>query len=270
MDLTALLYIAIGLSLIMMIAWAVQRLTGNSGWVDVIWSSAVGLGGVAAAILPSAGADLHRRIAVGVLIVLWSARLAWHIAQRAAKGEDDPRYAEMAREAGKAWPVQLFIFLQIQAAAAFVLVVAVRLAAVHPGPFPAVGDIVGALLLIVAVAGEGIADAQLARFGHAHKGEKKVCDIGLWRYSRHPNYFFEWLGWCAWAVVAVNSQPLSWLALGAPSLMYILLVHVSGIPPLEKHMLNSRGDAFRDYIARTNAFFPGPRHKSDLSKELQS
>ena len=267
MDLISLAYIAGGLSLAMMIAWAVQRLTGNSGWVDVIWSSAVGLGGLAAALLPDPGADPHRRIVVGVLIALWSARLAWHIAGRAAKGEDDPRYAEMAQQAGKAWPLQLFIFLQIQAAAAFVLVVAVRLAAIHPGPFPAIGDMIGAVLLIVAVAGEGIADAQLARFGREHKGQKAVCDTGLWRYSRHPNYFFEWLGWCAWAVIAFDALPVSWLALGAPLLMYVLLAYVSGVPPLEKHMLKSRGARFRDYQARTNAFFPGPPHKPKLSKE---
>jgi steroid 5-alpha reductase family enzyme len=87
-----------------------------------------------------------------------------------------------------------------------------------------------------------------------------VMEIGLWRYSRHPNYFFEWLGWCAWPLLAITMAfGWSWLSLLAPLLMYWLLVHVSGIPPLERHMLASRGDKFRALQARVNAFFPGPR-----------
>ncbi|MBW8881271.1 MAG: DUF1295 domain-containing protein, partial [Asticcacaulis sp.] len=89
-----------------------------------------------------------------------------------------------------------------------------------------------------------------------------VCDNGLWKWSRHPNYFFEWLGWVGWAVLACGQpfggQASGWLAWGAPALMYYLLVYASGIPPLEAHMLATRGEAWRVYRARTNAFFPGP------------
>ena len=251
---TALAFIAAGLATAMAGAWIVQRLTGNSGWVDTIWSFATGAGGVAAALVPAAG---PRQIAVAVLIGLWSARLGLHIAKRAARGGDDPRYAAMARQWGRLWPLYLFVFLEIQAAASLVLVLAVRLAAANPAPFPAATDLAGLVLLIVAVRGEAVADGQLRRFARQHKGA--VCDIGLWRWSRHPNYFFEWLGWCAWAVIAFDPlHPLSFAALGAPVLMYVLLVHVSGIPPLEAHMLASRGERFRAYQAATSAFFPAP------------
>ena len=100
------------------------------------------------------------------------------------------------------------------------------------------------------------------------KNKSKICDVGLWGYSRHPNYFFEWLVWVAFAIIAiapVGHYPWGWFGLAAPVLMYVLLVHVSGIPPLEAHMLRSRGDAFRLYQARVNAFWPGPpRSKTEI------
>ena len=246
----------------MAFAWIVQRVTRRSGWVDTIWSLAVGAGGILAAVWPDDGAVTGRRIAVGVLIALWSLRLAGHIAARTRDGEDDPRYADLAGQWGNLFPVYLFVFLQIQASAALILVLAVRLAAIRPGLFPAAGDVLGLALLIIAVLGEAAADAQLARFARANKGKKAVCDVGLWGWSRHPNYFFEWLGWCAWAVMAIDpAWPWGWMTLAAPLLMYVLLVHVSGIPPLEAHMLRSRGAAFEAYRSRVNAFFPFPPHK---------
>lgn len=258
MDFVSLISIAVGLSLIMTLAWGVQRMTGSSGWIDAIWSCAVGIGGVAATLLPDDGAIYQRRIVVSILVAVWALRLALHIASRTHGAEDDPRYARLMQEWGTRASLNLFIFLQAQAAAAFVLVLAVRLAAINPLPFPGLFDICGIVLLLIAIAGETIADGQLRAFGKAHKGA--VCDIGLWKYSRHPNYFFEWLGWVAWAVIAIV-QPWGWLAIGAPALMYYLLVFASGIPPLEAHMLASRGDLFRTYQARTNAFFPGLPHK---------
>ena len=101
----------------------------------------------------------------------------------------------------------------------------------------------------------------LQQFGADPANNGKVCDVGLWRLSRHPNYFFEWLGWLAYPMIAIDlggAYPGGWLAILAPMLMYYLLVHVSGIPPLEEHMLKSRGEAFRDYQRRVNAFWPIP------------
>ncbi len=260
LNIVTLIAIALGLSLIMTLAWYIQRRTGSSGWIDVIWSVAVGIGGVAAALMPEPWAVPQRRIAVGCLVAVWALRLGLHIASRTHGAQDDPRYAKLMRQWGARTSRNLFIFLQIQAVAAFVLVLAVRLAAINWRPFPSPFDIAGGGLLMFAILGEALADAQLRRFGKQNKGLKKVCDVGLWKWSRHPNYFFEWLGWVGWAVIALM-QPWGWLALGAPILMYYLLVFASGIPPLEAHMLASRGDVFRAYMARTNAFFPGPLHK---------
>jgi steroid 5-alpha reductase family enzyme len=114
---------------------------------------------------------------------------------------------------------------------------------------------------IVALAGEGVADRQLQAFSADAANKCKIMDRGLWAWSRHPNYFFEWLGWWAYVLIAVGPTglwPWGWLALSAPAFMWWLLVHASGIPPLERHMVRSRGDAFRAYQRRVNAFFPGP------------
>lgn len=251
-----------GLSLAMALAFAVQRVTGRSGWVDTIWAASVGLGGLAAVLLPAEAADPGRRAAAGVLIGLWSLRLALHIASRThGGGGDDPRYAAMAATWGERAGWRMFLFLQSQAAAALVLVIAVRLAAINPAPFPRIADFIAVALLVAGIAGAALADWQLARFRRGAR-PGAICETGLWRWSRHPNYFFEWLGWCAWPLLAIahpGEHPWGPLALAAPVMMYWLLVEVSGIPPLEQHMLASRGAAFSAYQRRVNAFFPGPR-----------
>ena len=259
MDYYPLIWIACGLVVAMTGAWVVQQLTGSSGWVDTIWSLAVGAGGLAAALLSAREAVAGRQVFVALLVAIWSLRLAWHIAARTRGAGEDPRYAALAQRWGRNFAPRLFVFLQIQAAAAFVLVLAVRMAAINPAPFPSLADMIGMVILLAAILGEAISDAQLSRFRRAHHGQKAVCDVGLWAYSRHPNYFFEWLAWCAWpflALDATNWRAEALVALAAPVMMYVLLVHVSGIPPLEAHMIASRGDSFRAYQLRVNAFFP--------------
>lgn len=257
MDLLTLALMAATLSGLMTLAWLVQRLSGSSGWIDVIWSAAVGLGGILAVAWPDPQAVTERRLVAGLLVAVWSLRLAGHIFVRTRGSHDDPRYAKLMQDWGRHGPRNLFVFLQIQALAALVLVVAVRLAAVNPHPFPALTDLIGFAVLLTAIVGEGVADSQLRRFSRAHKGA--VCDTGLWSWSRHPNYFFEWLGWVGWAVVAFDpGNGWSLIAVAAPAMMYYLLVHASGIPPLEQHMLATRGEAFRAYQRRVSAFFPFP------------
>lgn len=258
MDAMLLLLLAIGLSVTMTGAWAIQRMTGASGWIDTIWSAAVGLGGMAAAVF--ATGDSGRRTAVFLVIAVWSLRLGSHIAVRTHGAGEDPRYEKLIEEWGAAASLRLWLFLQVQATAAFVLVLAVYLAAASAEPFPRFVDLLAITIAVVAVAGEAISDRQLSAFRKTPEAKTGVMELGLWRYSRHPNYFFEWLFWCAWPLMAIG-LPLgwSWLSLLAPFQMYWLLVHVSGIPPLEQHMLASRGENFRALQARVNAFFPGPR-----------
>ncbi len=255
---------AILLSVVMTGAWVLQRVTGNSGWVDVVWSFGMGLAGLVLALVPNG--PTTRQIVVATLIAIWSVRLGSHIAQRSVRGPEDARYAALREEWGARFQFRLFLFLQVQALAAALLGLSMMLAAHNPAPFPRALDVAGIVVLIIAVAGEGIADEQLRRFKKNPANRGRVCDAGLWGWSRHPNYFFEWLGWVAYPLLAIDASGgwyWGWLALSGPAFMYWLLVYVSGIPLLEQQMLKSRGDAFRAYQTRVSAFFLLP--PKDLS-----
>ena len=122
-------------------------------------------------------------------------------------------------------------------------------------------DFLGLVVLVGALAGEAVSDWQLRRFKSTRQ-YGRICEAGLWRRTRHPNYFFEWLCWFAYPLIAIDvsgASPQGWLSVAAPACMYWVLVHVSGIPPLEHHMLRSRGEQFRVLQARTRAFFPFPK-----------
>lgn len=257
-------------SLIMAAAWIGQQRTGNSGWVDVSWTFGLGAVAAAAAIAPlSSTSQIDRQLLVSGLIVVWSLRLGLQILQRTLSSDDDPRYRDLARQWGEAAPLRMFGLLQIQALASVPLLATVLVAAHKPGGPLGIADILAAALLLVAIAGEGIADRQLWNFKQNPDNHGQICRRGLWRYSRHPNYFFQWLGWLAYPVIAIDvagADPFGWLALTGPLTMYVLLVHVSGIPPLEAHMLRSRGDAYRAYQASTSAFFPFPPVMTDENR----
>ncbi|MEO7364960.1 MAG: DUF1295 domain-containing protein [Sphingomicrobium sp.] len=253
--------LALALAAAMALAWVIARQPGRSGWTDVGWSYAVGLAGVAGALAPVGGGVEQRRWLVALLVGIWSLRLGTHILQRTLKGGEDPRYAELRREWGANFSRRLLWFLQIQAAAGFLLILSIIVAARNPASFPMWSDWAGIAIMVVATTGETIADRQLRAFAARARGKKAIADRGLWGWSRHPNYFFEWLGWFAYALIAIGPDgrfAWGWLALSGPALIYWLLVHASGIPPTEAHMLRSRGAAFRDYQRRVNAFFLWP------------
>jgi steroid 5-alpha reductase family enzyme len=263
--------LAITLSAMMAAAAKIALSTGKSGWIDAIWSFSVGAAGVAAALVPleSEFGTSGRQWLVAGLIAAWSIRLGSHIVARTVSGGDDPRYAELKRQWGDEKRFRLFLFLQIQGACALVLAVCIMAAARNPSAGLGLQDFSGAAILAVALIGEAVADRQLRTFTDNPANKGKVCDVGLWAYSRHPNYFFEWLGWLAYVVIAIDvtgNYPIGWIALAGPALMYWLLVHASGIPPLEAHMLKSRGVAFKEYQGRVNAFWPGPACNPGSSK----
>jgi len=260
----AILPAALALSLLMAGAWLAQRLSGNAGWIDVVWSFAVGLVGAIMAVVPFDQVS-PRQLVVAALVVAWSLRLGLHIAQRTLRHGDDPRYRQLMLDWGDGFSFRLFWFLQIQAAVALALVLAISVAGHNPEPFGRHLDLLGIGVLTAAIFGEAVADRQLAVFRADPANRGRICDVGLWGRSRHPNYFFEWLAWVAYVPIAVAwtaSYPAGWLVLAAPALMYWLLVHVSGIPPLEAHMLRSRGQSFDAYRAQVNAFWPSLRAPS--------
>lgn len=252
---------SIAFSAVMVFAWWIQRITGNSGWIDVVWTAGVGLTAVFLALGTGSGAVTARQATVAGLAALWSLRLGTHLFVRAATADDDPRYRDLMEQWGAAASRKLFGFLQAQAAAGLVLAVAITIATRSPGPFPGPGDIAGLAMFAIGLIGSAAADLQLRRFKAKAENAGKICDRGLWRWSRHPNYFFEWLCWLSYPLIAIDPRgTYTWgyAALAAPVWMYWLLVHVSGIPPLETHLMRSRGAAFMVYRMRTSMFFPWP------------
>jgi steroid 5-alpha reductase family enzyme len=250
------------LAAIMAGAWAIQQRTQNSGFVDVVWTFGLGLVGIVSALVPLSGTGTTtRQIVVALIILVWALRLGTHIVRRSVERADDPRYGALIRQWGSHARRQMFIVLQKQALVTLPLAIAIFVAAHNPAPFGRMQDWLGVLVILLGVLGEGLADRQLHAWLASRKEEDRVCDSGLWRWSRHPNYFFEWVFWLAFPLFAIElggGYASGWLALAAPVCMYWLLVYVSGVPPLEQHMVAKHGDAYRAYQARTSVFFPRP------------
>jgi len=253
---------ALFLILVMAAAWLVQRRTGQGGWADAFWSLGLGAAGVLVALFPLDGAaPSPRQTLAACLIGAWGLRLGLHIAARARSSHEDPRYARLRQDWGPHFQSRMFGFLMLQAGAAALLALSILVAARNPAPGLSFQDALATVVFVAALCGEGLADRQLSRFKADPANRGEVCDTGLWAWSRHPNYFFEWLGWCAWPIFAINLSggwPWGWLALSGPAYIYWLLTRVSGVPLLEAHMRRSRPEAFAAYAARTSVFFPRP------------
>jgi steroid 5-alpha reductase family enzyme len=249
-----------GLTLAMLAGWRLQRSLDQPAWSDAVWTFAVGCAGVFAALIPLEilPAPLARRALYAALCGAWSLRLGLHIVRRTARGGRDARYEAMRAQFGERFQREMLGFMLIQAPVGAVLALSVLIAAHAPGALGA-ADIAAVVVMALAVLGEGVADAQLARFKADPANRGGVCDRGLWARSRHPNYVCEWLVWMAYPTAALGFgllRPWVWISLASPLLMYVLLRRVSGVPPLEAAMLQSRGELFRAYQARTPVFFP--------------
>ena len=262
------LSVTLGLCLAMAGAWWLQRKTGNGGWADAVWTLATGVACGVYALTPTAGyVPGPRGWLIAILVATWSLRLGLHLAVRAARSaHEDARYAELRRAWGSGFQILLFGFLQGQALASALLTLTMLAAARNPAPFPVWSDWAGLILLALAIAGEARADAELARFKSLPANRGRICDAGLWAWSRHPNYFFEWLSWLAYSLIAIGpagASPLGWAAPVGPLAMFVLLRFVSGVPPTESAMAKSRGPSFANYQARVGAFFPWPPRSAE-------
>lgn len=255
----AVICAGLALSLIMALAWVIQQRSGNSGWIDACWTFGTGLVAAGLALAPLAvHSAAWRQVLIAAMVASWSMRLGWHIVERTRRADDDPRYRAIMKQWGAAAPRKLFWFLQAQAAVALVLACAVMSAAHGPERAFSVLDAAGIALFFIGFGIEALSDVQLRKFKQSAP-PRAVCDVGLWAWSRHPNYFGEWLCWCAYPLLAFGSG--YWLgafALIGPAIMYWTLVHASGIPPLEAHMRRTRPQAWAVYARRTSAFFPLP------------
>lgn len=252
---------AISMSILMMVAWRAERATGNAGWIDVVWTASTGLVSVAGSLPAYLLAHNPRALVVSALIAIWSLRLGTHIVARTRSKADDPRYAKLRAEMGSSASSGMLRLCQSQAIVSVPMVVSVILAAWNPSPALRFQDVLAVFVLALAVGGEALADAQLKRFQSNPVNRGRICDVGLWRYSRHPNYFFEWMMWLTWPLFAIDLSGeyiWGWFALAGPLCMYWLLNFVSGVPPLEEIMAEKHGAKYVAYQRRTSAFFPMP------------
>jgi steroid 5-alpha reductase family enzyme len=242
-------------------AFLLARRMNNYGIVDIVWSYAFGGLAVLYAWLGT-GWPL-RRVLFAALVILWSVRLGSHLFRRVMghHPEEDSRYREMRVRWAANFAWEMFKFFQWQALSVVVLGLPFLLVALNPAPQLHPLEVAGACLWFIALVGEALADAQLAAFKRNPANRGRVCDVGLWRASRHPNYFFEWLVWVAYFVFALAS-PWGWLSIISPLAILYLLLRVTGIPMTEEQLLRSRGEAYRTYQRTTSAFFPWFRRRA--------
>ena len=244
------------MALAMLALWAWYRRGGDPGVVDVAWGLGVAALGPWFCLWAEEG-DRTRRWVLAGLVVAWGVRLSGHIARRRGRLSGDGRYHTLSEAWGPRAPWYFLGFFQLQATWSVLFALPVLLAATNPAPWPQWSDLVGLGTWLVAVAGEAIADRQLQRFRENPANRGQVCQTGLWRYSRHPNYFCEWLHW--WAYVACSGlRPVTLWGLLGPLAMWWFLNRVTGIPPTEAQSLKSRGEAYRRYQQTTSRFFPWP------------
>lgn len=249
---------ALSLGALMLATWLVSLWLRNASIVDIVWGPAYAL--VAAGTAARLGLDslTSRAALVTALACLWGLRLGAYLFWRNHGKPEDFRYQAMRRYWGARFPlVSLATVFALQGALAWLISLPLQLAigAAEPaalGPF----DYLGAGLWLVGMTFEGVGDWQLARFRADPANRGRVLDTGLWRYTRHPNYFGDSLVWWGFFALVLSVPGGIWTVV-SPVVMTTLLLRVSGVSLLERTLRKTK-PGYADYVARTNAFIPGP------------
>lgn len=245
---------------LMTAVWVASVIVRNAGIIDAFW----GLGFVVAAWTYYATTDGFpaRKMLIALLVTVWGLRLSVHLAIRNFGKPEDYRYRAMRERWGRrfAW-VSLFSVFLLQAVLLWALSVPIWQA--QRLPLPAhVGllDWLGAAVSLVGMLFETVGDEQLRRFKADPANRGNVMDRGLWRYTRHPNYFGDAMVWWGFGLVALSTPGAIW-TIYAPAVMTLLLVRVSGVPLLEKKLQDTR-PGYREYVERTRSFVPWRRRQN--------
>ena len=241
------------------LTWAISVRVKNYGFLDVAWSYGVAILAPFYA-LNSPGVAVHKWPIV-IVGVIWSLRLGTYILIRVVRHHptEDVRYGTLR----KRWPGtgMFYVFFQMQAVLVAIFSLPFLIVSFDPAPHLGALEIAGLALAILSLGGEALADWQLKQFKADPSNRGKVCQVGLWHWSRHPNYFFESLIWWAFFLAALGS-PHGWVTVICPLLMLWFLWKVTGIPLTEEHAVRSKGDAYREYQRTTSAFVPWFRKSS--------
>jgi steroid 5-alpha reductase family enzyme len=242
------------LFVLMTIIWIIQNKNKNAGLVDVAWAISFSISMLIYYFYYSENSTLRKNILL-IMVIIWSLRLTIYLFKRNWGKPEDARYTNLRKEWGDQAGIKLFGFFQFQALLAALLTFPFAIISMNPSDGFTGLEILGLILWNIGLIGESIADNQLRSFKANVANKGKICEVGLWNYSRHPNYFFEWLVWVSFFVFALSSE-YGWISIICPLLMYHFLVNVTGIKYTEEHMLATRGEAFRKYIEATSAFVP--------------
>ncbi|WP_428327441.1 DUF1295 domain-containing protein [Mucilaginibacter sp.] len=253
--LSVIIYCLIACCGIMLLVWFWAHKIKNAGVVDIFWSYNFPV--IAIILLLLAPGFETRKLLICGMVIIAGSRLGTHLAVRIVKhlDEEEGRYQQLRKEWAPNPDRKFFFFFQFQAISNVLLAVPFFVIAFNTATELSPYEYAGAGLWLISVLGEAIADAQLAAFKKDPKNKGKVCDTGLWGYSRHPNYFFEWLMWVSYFLFALGS-PYWYFAIISPSIILYLLLKVTGIPATEQQSLRSKGEAFRKYQQKTSVFIP--------------
>jgi steroid 5-alpha reductase family enzyme len=242
-------------ALIMVCLWLLYLRKGDPSVVDIGWGGSIGCA--------SCWMFLHvpyfgtRQRFIALCVAFWSLRLLGLLISRMAKGQKDRRYVKLSARWQSAVRWKYFLFFQAQALSVGLLLIPIALSYLAPVTSWTLWDAVGFTVFMIGITGEMTADQQMARFRADPGNRKKVCNVGLWRYSRHPNYFFEWVIWMSYAIVAMN-HPAGFLGWISPAVILFSILKITGIPPTEQRLLESKGEVYGDYQTTTSAFIPMP------------
>ncbi|RMF96176.1 MAG: DUF1295 domain-containing protein [Gammaproteobacteria bacterium] len=236
-----------------LLAWLLSVLRRDASIADIFWGPAVaGCAAVFLAVIPATG---PRAWLVLGMVAAWALRLSAYIFERNRGQAEDRRYRAMREKRGPSfWWRSLYVVFLSQALLAWIVAWPTLAAIASPRPINWL-DAVGTALWLFGLAWETVADRQLARFLASDRDRAAVMDRGLWRYSRHPNYFGECCAW--WGLFLVAAAGGAWWTVVSPLLLTLLLLKVSGVALTEKD-IGERRPAYRDYMRRTSAFIPRP------------
>ena len=212
---------ALALLVIFTVTWLVQLRTKNAAIVDAIWSASFPL--LATLYFVMVDGYRPRQLLLLGTVCMWGLRLAIHLLIRTAGHPEDARYTALRKEWGEKQNILMLRFYYFQAILALVLSIPFALITINTTPHLTIVEIGGAVLWLIALIGESVADYQLKKFKEDPINKGNVFEGGLWYYSRHPNYFFEWLHWWTYVLLSVGAQHF-YLSLLGPFIMFILIV----------------------------------------------
>ncbi|MCM2354005.1 MAG: DUF1295 domain-containing protein [Pseudobdellovibrio sp.] len=240
---------------IMLLTWAYAVKIENFSIVDAVWSLCFVIHGL---IFDVFGVGFSQRKTLFLIMVgIWSCRLGFYLAKRIAAHhpQEDTRYIKLRADYGANYKFRFLIFFFYQAVSVSILTWPFIFVFQNPHPEISPLEWLGVLIWGISVIGESVADYQMNKFRSKPENKGKVCDVGLWNYSRHPNYFFESCIWWGYFIFMLATPGLIW-SVYAPLIILILLLKVTGVPPSEAQSLKSRGEAYRRYQERTSVFVP--------------